>query len=198
MLKIGLTGGIGSGKSTAADIFSSLGVTIIDADLIAHQLTLSGNECFSKIIHEFGNSFITSDGELDRKKMAETVFSDLSKKSALENILHPIVRQRILHEIALTPDSPYIVLSIPLLFESNFTDLVDRIIVIDADDDIRIRRTSQRDGRSEAQIQRIMDNQVDRQTRLEQANDILENNGELEDLRASIYNLHKKYLNMTS
>ena len=198
MLKIGLTGGIGSGKSTATEIFSSLGIAIIDADRIAHQLTLSGNEGFSKIIREFGNDFIASDGELDRKKMAETFFSDPSKKIILESILHPMVRQRILQEIALTKDSPYIILSIPLLFESNFTDLVDRIIVIDADDGIRIRRTQQRDGRSEAQIQRIMSSQMDRQTRLERADDVLKNDGNLDDLRASISSLHKKYLNMTA
>jgi dephospho-CoA kinase len=198
MLKIGLTGGIGSGKSTVADIFSSLGISIIDADLIAHQLTQPGNACFNEIKELFGENFIDSNGELNRKKIAETIFSNPSKKTDLENILHPRIKQRMLQAIEQTKAEHYIILVIPLLLESNFTDLVDRIIVVDADDDIRIQRIQQRDHRSEEQIKDIINSQVDRNQRLQRADDILYNNGELGVLRDAVSLLHRQYIEMSS
>ena len=198
MLKIGLTGGIGSGKSTVADIFSSLGITIIDADLIAHQLTQPGNESFNEIKQLLGEDFIDSNGELNRKKIAQTVFSNPSQKTDLENILHPKIRQRMLQEIEQARHDHYIILAIPLLLESNFTDLVDRIIVVDADDDIRIHRIQQRDNRTEEQIKEIMSSQIDRDQRLQQADDILYNNGELGALHDAVSLLHHKYLEISS
>jgi len=197
MLKVGLTGGIGSGKSTVADIFSRLGITIIDADNIAHQITQSGSESFKEIILLLGEEFIDADGGLNRKKIAQTVFSDPSIKIALEKILHQKIKQRMAQEIEQAKDDKYIILAIPLLLESNFTDLVDRIVVIDADDDTRIRRTQQRDGRSEEQIRQIMNNQIGRDDRLRHADDILENNGNLEDLKVAVTQLHHKYLEIT-
>jgi len=197
MLKIGLTGGIGSGKSTVTEIFSSLGITVIDADRIAHQLTQPGSDSFNEIRQLFGKDFIKSDGELDRKKIAQTIFSEPSKKIALEEILHPRIKQRMLQEVVQVKSNRYIILAIPLLLESRFTDLVDRIIVVDADDDIRIRRTQQRDNSTEEQIRRIMSQQVDRDQRLQQADDILENNGSVTDLRNAVIRLHHKYLAMT-
>ncbi len=197
MLKVGLTGGIGSGKSTVADIFSRLGITVIDADNIAHQLTQSGSESFCEIMQLLGEEFIDANGELDRKEIAQTVFSDPSIKIALEQILHPKIKQRMAQEIGQAKDDNYIILAIPLLLESNFTDLVDRIVVIDADDDTRIRRTQQRDGRSEEQIRQIMNNQIGRDDRLRQADDILENNGNLEDLKEAVTQLHHKYQEIT-
>jgi len=197
MLKVGLTGGIGSGKSTVADIFSRLGITVIDADNIAHQLTQSDSESFKEIILLLGKEFIDSDGELNRKKIAQTVFSDPSIKIALEKILHPKIKQHMVQEIEQAKDGNYIILAIPLLLESNFTNLVDRIIVIDADDDTRIKRTQQRDGRSEEQIRQIMNNQIGRDDRLRHADDILKNNGNLEDLKVAVTQLHHKYLEIT-
>ncbi|MCK5002617.1 MAG: dephospho-CoA kinase [Gammaproteobacteria bacterium] len=198
MWKIGLTGGIGSGKSTVADIFSSLGITIIDADLIAHQLTQPGNASFNEIKKLFGENFIDSNGELNRKKIAETIFSNPSKKTDLENILHPRIKQCMLQEIEQAKYNHYIVLVIPLLLESNFIDLVDRIIVVDADDDIRIQRIQQRDHRSEEQINDIINSQLDRNKRLQRADDILYNNGELGVLRDAVSRLHRQYLEMSS
>lgn len=198
MLKVGLTGGIGSGKSTVAEIFSSLGITVIDADKIAHQLTRSGTGSFDEIVELLGQDCVDSSGELDRKKIAQIVFFDPEKKLALEKILHPKIRQRMLQEIAQARHCDYIILAIPLLLESNFTELVDRILVIDADDDIRIKRTQQRDARSEEQIRQIMSHQISKNDRLQQADDILENNGSYENLKAEIIRLHHKYLKMSS
>ena len=198
MLKIGLTGGIGSGKSTVAEMFSNFGITIIDADVIAHQLTQSGSDCFNEIKQLFGKDFIDNNGELNRKKIAQTVFSNPSKKTALEKILHPKIRHRILQEIEQSRQDDYIILAIPLLLETDFTDLVDRIIVVDADDDLRIHRIQQRDHRPEDQIKDIMNSQIDRGLRLQQAHDILYNNGETQALHDAVTLLHHKYLRMSS
>lgn len=198
MLKIGLTGGIGSGKSTVTEIFSQLGITIIDADVIAHQLTQSDSDCFNEIKKLFGEEFIATSGELDREKIAQIIFSDTLKKKALENILHPIIKQRLLQEIEKNQSDPYIILSIPLLLETDFTDVVDRILVADADDEIRIHRTQQRDSRTEKQIRAIMSHQINRNYRLQQADDIINNNGNFEDLTMAINHLHKKYMGMTA
>ncbi|MDH5389458.1 MAG: dephospho-CoA kinase [Gammaproteobacteria bacterium] len=198
MLRIGLTGGIGSGKSTVAKIFSNLGITIIDADIIAHQLTQSGSDSFKEIKKLFGEKFINDNGELDRKKIAQTVFSNPSAKIALEEILHPKIKQRILQEIEKAHSSQYIILAIPLLLESDFTDLVDRTLVIDTNDDIRIKRIQQRDTRTEKQIREIMANQIDREHRLQRADDILNNNGNLEDLNSAVTRLHRQYMIMAS
>ena len=196
MLKIGLTGGIGSGKSTVAEIFSDLGITIIDADIIAHQLTQPGSDSFKEIKQLLGKEYITDSGELDRKKIAQTIFSNPSKKMALEKILHPRIKQRMLQEIEQAQPSHYIILVIPLLLESDFTDLVDRIIVVDTDDEIRIKRTQQRDSRTEEQIREIMSKQIDRDHRLQQADNILNNNGNLEDLNDAVNRLHRQYMTM--
>ncbi|MCW8830435.1 MAG: dephospho-CoA kinase [Gammaproteobacteria bacterium] len=198
MLKVGLTGGIGSGKSTVAEIFSSLGITIIDADQIAHQLTRPGTESFDEIIQLLGAEFIRTDGGLDRKKLAQTVFSNPAIKGALEKILHPKIRRQIEQEIAYNKDNDYIILAIPLLLESNFSDLVDRILVIDADDNIRIQRIKERDGRSEKQIRQIMGQQINRADRLQQADDIIENNSNFYNLKNAISQLHLQYSEIAS
>ena len=198
MLKIGLTGGIGSGKSTATKMFSNLGITILDADIIAHQLTLPGSDCFNEIKQLFGEEFINNNGELDRKKIAQVIFSNTTKRIALEKILHPRIKQAMLHKIEQAKSSHYIILAIPLLLESNFKDLVDRIIVVDADNDIRIKRTQQRDNRTKEQIKDIMSHQIKREHRLRQADDILTNNGDLDELNDAVSQLHQQYMTMTS
>ena len=198
MLKIGLTGGIGSGKSTATKIFSNLGITVIDADQIAHKLTQSGTESFNKIKELFGNEFITHNGELDRRKIAKYIFSNPSKKLALENILHPVIKHNMLQKIEELSHKNYIILEIPLLIETGFVDIVDRILVIETDTKIKIKRIQQRDDRTEAQIRSIMSHQINHEQRLEQADDILDNNGSLDDLRNSIERLHQRYLDMNT
>ena len=198
MLKVGLTGGIGSGKSAATEMFANLGINIIDADIISHQLTQSGSEGFNEIKQLFGDDFIASNGELDRKKIAQVIFSEPQKKTALENILHPKIKQQMFDEIELLSANNYIILAIPLLIESNFTDLVDRIIVVDADDATRIKRIQQRDNRPDDQIRNIIKQQITRDDRLQRADDILNNNGNLDDLRAAVNKLDDKYLSIAS
>lgn len=196
MLKIGLTGGIGSGKTKAAEIFKSLGAAVIDADTISHQVTVPGSDCLREIRDQLGAEFLTDDNALDRKKLAAYIFSHADKKSVLEAILHPRIRLQMLHEIEKLENADYVILVVPLLFETNFIELVDRVLVVDAAEPIRIQRVMARDSRSEEQIRNILKNQLDQSVRTENADDILDNNESLEKLQSSVEQLHRKYLKM--
>jgi dephospho-CoA kinase len=198
MLKIGLTGGIGSGKTTVAKIFSSLNIPVIDSDIIAHQLVLPGSECFKKIVGLFGDEFLATNGELDRKKMAQYIFSHEDKKTDLENILHPQIKAKMLEEIQKLEESPYVILAIPLLFETDFIDLVDRVLVVDVPEKIQIERIKNRDSLSEEQAKKIIDNQIDQTTRAKKADDILDNSASIEDIQPAIRHLHDTYLNLSN
>ena len=198
MLKIGLTGGIGSGKTVTAEIFKQLGVPVIDADLIAHQITAPGSECLDEIRNKLGSSFITPDQELDREKLANYVFRHPDKKNVLENILHPRIRQRMLHEVQALDEAVYVILVVPLLFETDFIELVDRVLVVDAEEPARIRRVKVRDSRSEEQIRSILKTQLDQSIKAGRADDVLDNNGTLEQLQSSVEKLHNKYLGIAS
>ena len=197
MLKVGLTGGIGSGKSSATEIFKKLGIPVIDADVIAHQLTIPGSEALLEISKQLGDQFITSQGELNRKKMAQFVFDHPDKKAVLENILHPRVRVSITSELQKLDSSPYVILAVPLLLETDFSELVDRILVITAPENIRIQRVTSRDGRNADDVKTIMQHQVDQKTRLEKADDILDNSGTFDELESLIKQLHKQYLQIS-
>lgn len=197
-LIIGLTGGIGSGKSSVTEMFVKFGITVIDADIIAHQLTLPGTEALLEISNQLGHQFITSQGELDRKKIAQLIFDHPDKKVVLENILHPRVRETIINELQKSGSSPYAILAIPLLLETNFTELVDRILVIDAPEEIRIQRVVNRDGRSTDDVKAIISHQVDQQTRLKKADDILDNSGTIDELQSLVKQLHDQYLQISS
>lgn len=194
MLKIGLTGGIGSGKSCATEIFARLGAPVIDADVIARQLTLPGTEALLEISNRLGHQFITLQGELNRKKIAQFIFDHPDKKVVLENILHPRVRETIIIELQKLGSSPYAILAIPLLLETNFTELVDRVLVIDAPEEIRIKRVISRDRRSADDIKAIISHQLDQKTRMEKADDILDNSGTFDELQSLVKQLHNQYL----
>lgn len=198
LMNIGLTGGIGSGKSSVTKIFEELGVSVIDADIIAHHLTQPGTEALLEISNQLGYQFITSQGKLDRKKLGQTIFESPDKKMILENILHPRVKQTIIGELQKLASSPYVILAVPLLLETSFTDLVDRILVVDAPEDIRIKRVVKRDGRSSDEIKAIINHQIKRETRLNKADDILDNSGTLAELRALVKQLHEQYLQISS
>lgn len=198
MLKIGLTGGIGSGKSSTTEYFKELGVTVIDADTIAHQHTTANSEALAEISNQLGQQFISNQGELDRKKLAQHVFNHPEKKLILEKILHPRVKQGIMDKLDQLESSPYVILAIPLLLETDFAELVDRILVIDAPEDIRIQRVQERDGRSAENVISIINQQIDRKTRLEKADDVLDNSGTLAELHSSIKQLHEQYLQISS
>ena len=194
MLTIGLTGGIGSGKSEVAGMFGQLGVPVIDADVIAHQIVQPGTEALTEITTAFGETILTSEGTLDRAKLAGIVFSDAGMKQRLEAIIHPRVRDQIRAFKDTHKNEPYIMVVIPLLLESGQRDLVDRILVVNAAEPVRIQRVRTRDGRSEEQIRSIIGNQADDAERHAAADDTIDNNGSLDDLLISVRKLHQQYL----
>ena len=197
MLTIGLTGGIGSGKSEVAEMFIELGVAVIDADVIAHQLAQPGTDTYSEIIDTFGESIISTDGKLDRAKLAEIVFDRPELRKQLEAIIHPRVREQIGAYKMAHKNEPYILVVIPLLLESGQSDLVDRVLVVNAGESKRIERVKARDGRSEDQIRSIMQNQADDAQRSAAADDSIDNNGSLDELERQVQELHRQYLLMT-
>lgn len=198
MLTIGLTGGIGSGKSEVAGMFDQLGVPVIDADVIAHQLVEPGTEALSEIAAAFGETILTSAGTLDRARLAEIVFNRPDMKQQLEIIIHPRVREQIKAFKEAHKNEPYIIVVIPLLLESGQRDLVDRVLVVNAAETVRIQRVLARDGRREEQIRSIMRNQADDAQRRAAANDSIDNSGSLDDLMISVRKLHQQYISLAA
>ena len=196
MLTIGLTGGIGSGKSEVADMFKELGVSVIDADVIAHQVVQAGTDALAEIVDVFGETVLTDDGTLDRARLAGIVFDRPELRKELETIIHPRVREQIRSQKQAHDDEPYILVVIPLLLESGQRDLVDRVLVADAAESTRINRVRARDGRSEQQIRSIMQNQADDAQRSAAADDRIDNNGSLDELKQQVDALHRTYSRM--
>jgi dephospho-CoA kinase len=195
MLKVALTGGIGSGKSTASAHFSTLGIDIIDADVIAHQLTAPGSDIEQNIIDHFGADCVTTNGVLDRKKCRDIVFQDTAQRHWLEQLLHPLIRQEIQHGLNVSR-SAYSIAVIPLLFESGHYPSINRICVVDIDAGIQRQRAMLRDHTTEDDIKRIQQAQAQQQQRLAIADDIIYNNGNLEQLKQRVEELHQLYLNL--
>lgn len=196
MLRIGLTGGIGSGKSVVAEMFRELGISIIDADEIAHQLVAPGSPLLAAIIGHFGESYLQADATLDRQKLAQFVFSRPDEIKTLESLLHPAVRTSIKQQLEAHRDESYVLVVIPLLIETGYTELVDRILVVDCEEAQQIQRVLARDDRDPQQVQKIMQQQVSRAERLRQADDVIENSSDLASLQAQVARLHKHYLNL--
>ncbi len=194
MLTIGLTGGIGSGKSEVARMFSQLGVPVIDADVIARELVLPGTAGLSEVVSQFGKAILTADGMLDRARLAEIVFHDPQKKKQLESIIHPRVREQINAFKHKYTDKPYILLVIPLLLETGQRDIVDRLLIVNAEDTVRIQRVQARDGRDQQQIHAIIQSQADDATRQAAADDSIDNNGSIDELQKSVQQLHQQYM----
>ena len=194
MLKVGLTGGIGSGKSTVARLFAEQGASVIDADDIAHQLSQEPH-IIESIRSLFGDSIVRADGALDRKQLAETVFSDNHARRQLEALLHPLVRQRMMQAVEKI-DAPYVILVVPLLLETDFHQLVDRILVVDLPVEEQMRRVKLRDSRPESQIRAIIEQQISRDERLRQADDIIDNSLPETDLKPVVASLHRRYLSL--
>jgi dephospho-CoA kinase len=195
MLKIGLTGGIASGKSSVSQLFSAFGIKIIDADLIAHQLVELGQSSLKKITQTFGEKILLNNGELDRLQLRQLVFSDPNAKQQLEAILHPKIRQQLIRQSD-NSSSPYCILSVPLLVEAKMTSLVNRILVIEIDSDEQLKRLCQRDNISRSEAMDIMAIQSSSQHRTAVADDIISNNNSPEELGSAVANLHKKYLEL--
>jgi dephospho-CoA kinase len=195
MLVVALTGGIGCGKSAVASHLESLNVPVIDADQLAHQLVKPGSPALLTIQNTFGDDLVDDSGALNRSALRKIVFDDPEQRKRLEEILHPRIREAM--EAWITQQTaPYVVLVIPLLFETGQTDLADRVLVVDCEESLQIERVLQRDQLPQEQIRQIMASQVERQTRLLGADDVIENNGSLEDLIEATERLHFDYLEM--
>lgn len=195
MFVVGLTGGIGSGKSEAARLFAALGVPVIDVDHISHQLTAPGQSILQDIANALGRQFLLPDGTLDRTALRAHVFADNSARLQLEKILHPAIRQAALLQLAANQNSAYQILSIPLLFEGDgYRTIVNRTLVIDCDEAQQIQRTMRRSGLTEQAVRAIMAAQISRAQRNQLADDIIENNGTLSELSQKILEKHKNYL----
>jgi len=190
---VGLTGGIGSGKSAAADEFARLGASVVDTDAIAHELTQKGGAAVPEVERIFGSTFI-ADGAMDRKKMRDHVFADPAAKRALEQLLHPLIRQESARRIA-AARSRYVVHVVPLLIESpDYRRRVNRVLVVDAPEETQVARVRERSRLSEDEVRAIMRAQVSRAERLAAADDVIDNRGSRDDLRKQVAALHQKYL----
>lgn len=192
MLTVGLTGGVGSGKTTVSTYFMALGVPVIDADVIARELVMIGLPAYRAIIRAFGSGVLNQDGTLDRQKLRHLIFSDAAAKATLESILHPMVYDNIRQKIE-ELKFPYCILSIPLLIEVGDMSLIDRLLVIDVDPALQVSRVSQRDGEGREHVEAMIKSQVGRQARLACADDVLINDGDIDVLRVGVGQLHKKY-----
>jgi dephospho-CoA kinase len=191
---IGLTGGIGSGKSTVADMFAARGASIVDTDLIAHSLTAPHGPAMPAIVAEFGAEFADATGALDRARMRGLVFADAGAKARLEAILHPRIRDAALAAAAAATGS-YVIYAVPLLIESGaWRERVTRILAVDCPEQVQIARVMARNNLPEAQVRAIMATQVSRQSRLDAADDVIENSGGIAALAPQIDRLHDLYL----
>jgi dephospho-CoA kinase len=193
---IGLTGGIGCGKSTVAHLFAEQGAAIIDTDAFSHALTQPGAAGFNAIIQRFGPSYRQSDGTLDRGKLRTLIFSDTAAKQVLESILHPLIYAEVLAAIH-SCKAPYAMIVVPLLFETeNYLPLVQRSLVVDCAEASQIARTTARSGLSETAVRTIMAHQLSRAARLARADDIINNENGLDTLRTQVAVLHARYLSL--
>ncbi|MDX1376072.1 MAG: dephospho-CoA kinase [Burkholderiales bacterium] len=191
---IGLTGGIGSGKSAAADAFARLGATLVDTDVIAHALTAPGGAAIEAVRAAFGDDCIDASGAMDRAEVRARVFADASARKQLEDILHPLIRRESAARVA-EAHGPYVVLVVPLLVESrDYRTRVDRVLVIDCPVETQIARVRARSGLAEDEARRIVAAQASRETRLAAADDVIDNSGTLEALHAQVERLHARYL----
>ena len=191
---IGVTGGIGSGKSTVAEFLQTQGAAVVDTDRIAHDLTMPGGAAISAIKAEFGAEFITQQGAMDRVRMRQLVFSDNSAKSRLEQILHPLIRQQVESQLQ-QAQGCYTLLLVPLLVETGaYRQLLDRTLVVDLPETLRISRTMARSGLSEAEVKAIMARQASRDERLQAADDIVNNDTDLQSLQQQLVALHQRYV----
>ena len=195
-LIIGLTGGIGSGKTSSTKFFAAEGVTAIDTDAIAHELTEPQGVAIQSIKKHFGGNFITADERLDRKKMRSMIFSDINSRKKLESILHPLIQTEVMCRIK-TASSPYIIIVVPLLLETgSYYEIVTRVLVIDCNEECQIARTISRGGLNKEEVRAIMATQISREERLNQADDVIVNNTDISNLKRKIKIQHNKYLSL--
>jgi dephospho-CoA kinase len=191
---VGLTGGIGSGKTTAADMFAELGAAVVDTDAISRELTGARGAAMPAIVEQFGADYAAADGSLDRDRMRRLVFGNAAAREGLEAILHPLIRAESRARVA-AATAPYVVLVVPLLFETGaYLDLVQRVVVVDCSEERQVERATRRSRLSADEVRAIMASQLPRGARRARADDVLDNEGGLEALRPQVGALHAKYL----
>lgn len=195
LLRIGLTGGIASGKSLVADYFEDLGVPVIDTDVIARDVVAPGMPALDEIREKFGTAVIAPDGSLDRQAMRDIVFSNDEQRRQLENILHPLIRKSAERQ-AEAAQGPYVIIVVPLLFASPMKNSMDRILVVDCSEETQLRRLQARDNEDATTARRIIATQASREQRLSIADDVITNDGSLDDTRAAVRALHDFYLSL--
>ncbi len=193
MLVVGLTGGIGSGKSAVSRLFEDYGVPVIDADHVAREVVEPGSPALDEIVRQFGDDVLLHDGRLDRANLRHKIFNDQQARKKLETILHPRIRQRMRDRLQ-SIGAPYAIFVVPLLIETGQHQDVDRVLVVDCPEALQMERVKKRDSASASQITAIMASQVSREQRLAEADDIIENLGSLKELKASVSALHERYL----
>jgi dephospho-CoA kinase len=194
-LRIGLTGGIASGKSTVAGRFAELGVPVIDADEAARAVVAPGKPGLAKVLERFGSGLVGENGELDRRALRDLIFKDPGSRRDLEAILHPLIRADMERSADLAV-GPYVVMAIPLLVEGDSRQRVDRVLVVDVDEAVQLQRVRERDGCTEDQARAILASQASRSARLAAADDVLLNTGTVTDLRQAVDRLHAQYLRL--
>lgn len=194
---VGLTGGIGSGKSTVAKLFASLGASIINADQLAREVVKPGSPALAEIAQHFGEDAIATNGTLDRSVLRKKIFQNDSDRLWLENLLHPLIAEERLKQID-SATTPYVIVEIPLLFEKQLADEVDRVLVVDTPEALQKSRVAERDKVNTESIEAIMNTQVDRENRLSGADDIIDNSGDIEDLNSQVQALNEKYLRLAA
>ena len=193
-IKIGLTGGVASGKTTVSNFFKQFGIEVIDADVISHQVTKPDGTAFQEIISSFGSSVLDENGLIDRKKMRKIIFDDVSKKEMLERIIHPKVREEMFN-LASQSNDHYLIVSVPLLVETGMNEMMDRTLVVDCSEETQIERLMHRDKITLGEAKSILRNQTNRSTRLKAADDLIvnEKNVTLDELEKEVLELNKHY-----
>jgi len=196
VLIVGLTGGIGCGKSAAAEIFAQLGATVIDTDQIAHQLTALGQPALTAIRVQFGADYFLPDGNLDRAHLRHLIFSDTAAKNQLEALLHPLIKDQVRRRLT-TAQTPYAIVAVPLLLETGaYREMVQRVLVVDCSAEQQEERVMSRSRLSKEEVRAIMANQISRSERLRLADDIIDNHGSRGALQQQIEQLHRRYLQL--
>ena len=195
---VGLTGGIGSGKSAAADEFARLGATVVDTDAIAHELTGPGGAAIPEVKRQFGSAFVDAAGAMERKRMRDLAFSDPEQKQRLEALLHPMIRAESARRIA-AATGPYVLHVVPLLVESGgYRERIGRVLVVDCPEALQVARVRQRSGLTDPEVRRVIAAQIQRESRLAAADDVIDNSGTIAAMQQQIRKLHEKYLTLAA